>query len=94
MVISSKPEATPKKISNRRVKRKLSDINEDATNHARDNSKADDRNKIDPQTYNTPTSDSTNMNIDDDVGEITSIQPLIVDEKKNVEEIQDVDPKY
>ena len=42
MVNSSKPEATPKKISNKRVKRKLSEIDEDAIGHVRINSMCDD----------------------------------------------------
>ena len=100
MVILSKPEATPKKTSNKRLKRKLSEI--EAETHTRVNSVSDDGYKGDSESSNTLENVSTDVNIDEtdtepfdtnenyESGDDTSIQPLIIDEKKNGKEKQDV----
>ena len=92
MTNSSKPEATPKKISNKRVKRKHSEI--DAETPTRTNSVSDDRNKEDSESSISTVNVSTDVNIDEtdtqpfeaeennDSEDDTSIHPPIIDEEK------------
>ena len=87
MVNSSKPEATPKKISNKRVKRKHSYIDEDTTDPA--SVASDDGYKGDSESSNITVTDSANVNKDETDthkakpnGDKTSIQYLVIDEKK------------
>ena len=97
---SSKPEPTPKKISNKRVKRKHSDIDEDTTDPA--SVPSDDGYKGDSESSKITKTVSANVNKDEidtqtfeekensEDGDKTSIQALIIDEVKNVKEIHDV----
>ena len=92
MTNSSKPEETPKKISNKRVKRKHSEI--DAETPTRTNSVSDDRNKEDSESSISTVNVSTDVNIDEtdtqpfeteennDSEDDTSIHPPIIDEEK------------
>ena len=59
----SKPEATPKKTSNKRLKRKLSEI--EAETRTRVNSVSDDGYKGDSESSNTIANVSTDVNIDE-----------------------------
>ena len=60
---SSKPEPTPKKISNKRVKRKHSDIDEDTTDPA--SVPSDDGYKGDSESSNITMTVSANVNKDE-----------------------------
>lgn len=101
MMNSSKPEETAKKISNKRVKRKHSEIDKETP--ARTNSVSDNGNKEDSESSIATVNVSTEVNIDEtdtqpfeaeesnDSEDDASIRSPIIDGKKNVEEKQDVD---
>ena len=62
---SSKPVPTPKKISNKRVKRKHSDIDEDTTDPSKNYSMSDDGYKGGSESSNITETVSTNVNKDE-----------------------------
>ena len=102
---SSKPVPTPKKISNKRVKRKHSDIDEDTTDPSKNYSMSDDGYKSDSESSNISETVLANVNKDEtdtetfeekensEGGDKNSTQPLIIDEKKETKEKQDDDEK-
>ena len=102
---SSKPVPTPKKISNKRVKRKHSDIDEDTTDPSKNYSISDDGYKSGSESSNITETVSANVNKDEtdtesfeakensEDGDKTLTFPLIIDEKKDVKEKQDDDEK-
>ena len=100
---SSKPVPTPKKISNKCVKRKHSDIDEDTTDPSKNYSMSDDGYKSGYESSNITETVSANVNKDEtdtesfeakensEDGDKTLTFPLIIDEKKDVKEKQDDD---
>ena len=98
---SSKPVPTPKKISNKHVKRKHLDIDEDTTDPPKNYSMSDDGYKSGSESSNITETVSANVNKDEtdtksfeanknsEDGDKTSTQPLIIDEKKDAKEKQD-----